>query len=302
MKTSICILTKHERTYLEEILNMILKQTEQDFEVNIIDSSGIAEASEKYKIDPRIKTYYIKTTEFGHGKTRNLACSISDGEFITFIVDDAIPVDDRWLENILRNFTDNNVGAVYSRQIPRNTASVEEKYFYYLNFPTNKKAMRNSKKITHEDIFFSNSSSSIRKILIEKFPFDETLIMCEDQKFAYEILNSGYSTVYEPLSVVIHSHNYNLRQTFQRYFDSSHSLNQILKNKITAMYMTTLNKFVKELFYITRYHPIKLPYSVIIILTKIIGAGLGAHTDKLPLYLKKKMSLHKYYWPNTSKY
>lgn len=301
MKTSICILTRHERTYLEQILDMILKQTEQDFEVNIIDSSGIDKASEKYKIDPRIKTYYIKPTEFGHGKTRNFACEISGGEYITFIVDDAIPLNDKWLESLLKNFKDTNVGGVYSRQIPRDTSSIEERYFYYLNFPKQRITSKSSEKITHKDIFFSNSSSSIRKNLIEKFPFDESLIMCEDQKFAYEILNSGYSTVYEPLSEVIHSHNYNLEQTFQRYFDSSYSLNKILEDKIIAMYLTTLNKFIKEALYITIHNPIKLPYSIVTILTKIIGSGFGAHADKLPLYLKRKMSLHKYYWSNTLK-
>jgi len=124
--------------------------------------------------------------------------------------------------------------------------------------------------------------------------------MCEDQKFTYEILKSGYSTVYEPLSMVIHSHNYNLKQTFQRYFDSAHSFKKILGRNTLPMYLDILNKLTKEMFYITMYHPIRLPQSTIIIITKIIAAGFGAHTNKLPLYFKKKMSLHKYYWSNTS--
>jgi len=62
--------------------------------------------------------------------------------------------------------------------------------------------------------FFSNVSAAIRRDLLMKFPFDEELIMSEDQQVSRDLLNAGYAVVYAPASVVIHSHNYSLRTCF----------------------------------------------------------------------------------------
>ena len=58
-------------------------------------------------------------------------------------------------------------------------------------------------------------------------PFDEDLIMSEDQQFSRDVIAAGHAVVYQPQSVVVHSHNYSLATCFRRYFDSVYSLTLI---------------------------------------------------------------------------
>lgn len=57
----------------------------------------------------------------------------------------------------------------------------------------------------------------MRKELVLKFKFKEDLIMSEDQAWAKNVIENGYKIVYNPKSVVYHSHNYSLMQVFQRF-------------------------------------------------------------------------------------
>jgi rhamnosyltransferase len=70
-------------------------------------------------------------------------------------------------------------------------------------------------ELTLEDVFFSNVSSAARKKTLERFPFDEELIMSEDQKFSKDLLEDGLTVAYVPESVVIHSHAYSLTDVFR---------------------------------------------------------------------------------------
>ena len=226
IKISIFIPTKNAGKEFEKTLNQISIQDNKSFEVIIVDSSPTNQTikiTEKFKDKFPLKIYKIPPEEFGHGKTRNLALKYSSksSEFIVFLTQDAIPANNRWLSNLLSNFKDAKIAGVFSRQIPKKNARITEVFFYKENFP-NKKIIRPSKNynIFPYNIFFSNVSSAIRKDLLEKYPFDETLIMSEDQKWAKTIIQKGYKTIYEPKSIVIHSHNYTLKQTFQRYFIS----------------------------------------------------------------------------------
>ena len=39
--------------------------------------------------------------EFSHGGTRNLGVELTEGEYIAFLTQDALPVDDSWLFNLV---------------------------------------------------------------------------------------------------------------------------------------------------------------------------------------------------------
>ena len=57
--------------------------------------------------------------EFGHGKTRNYGASKGSGTFIVFLTQDALPVDEFWLENLLNAMQlDENAVGGFGRHLP----------------------------------------------------------------------------------------------------------------------------------------------------------------------------------------
>ena len=161
MKASIVILTKNAGNSFYYTLSNIFSQTFKDFEVIIIDSGSEDRTLEIAREFPA-KIYKIPPEEFGHGKTRNLAAKLAHGEFIVYLTQDAIPANEFWLSNLLRNFQDSSIGAAFSRQIPRKNSSAMEFFFYNHHFP-DRRIIRPENKRFIDRIFFSNVSSCIRK-------------------------------------------------------------------------------------------------------------------------------------------
>jgi len=242
----------------------------------------------------------IPIEEFSHGRARNLGAREARGEFVVLLTQDALPRDDAWLSKLLAPFADERVGAVYSRQVPREDAPPTEIFFLHYHFPP-RQTMRREKKgdtpLAFKDVFFSNVSAAIRRSLLLKHPFDENLIMSEDQQFARDLLEAGYATVYQPDSVVIHSHAYSLRHAFRRYFDSVYSLTVIFpRHDMGTSASIGLNYLRLEAAYIARHHPFYLPYYFLYTLAKTGGTICGHFAERLPKPLLKRLSLHSYHW------
>jgi len=299
IQASIFIPTKNPGPEFEDILKGIFAQKKVKFEVVIVDSGSnqrILNMISKYPI----KLYCIKPEEFGHGKTRNLALKYTEGEYIVFMTQDAVPANDLWLYNLFGGFTDEKVAGVFSRQIPRADARATEVFFYQHHF-SGQRIIRpkQGRENFLDKVFFSNVSSCVRRDIFEKYSFNESLIMSEDQQWSHDVLRAGYQTVYEPSSSVVHSHHYSLQQTAKRYFDSSFSLRQIfgadfkILTKASAVYATG------EFRYALKQNPGQIFYLFLFNLARTAGTFLGWHGERLPDWLKRKVSMHSYYWKKT---
>src|SRR5690606_404543 len=85
-------------TYLDEILKSIYKQKiDKSFEVLIIDSGSADDTLEIIGRYPKVRLHKIPNSEFGHGKTRQLAAEMAKGEIIVYLSHDATPSHNRWL-------------------------------------------------------------------------------------------------------------------------------------------------------------------------------------------------------------
>lgn len=294
---TIFIPTKNAGNNFNKVLQQISKQKE-NYELIIVDSGSTDETLkiiDNWENKIPLKLYQINPKEFGHGKTRNLSIKYAKGELIAFLSQDAIPKNELWLTNLVKNFNKKNIGGVFSKQIPRLNANLTEKFFCQQNYPNHQIIRPLNNKNTLDNIFFSNVSSCMRKELLQKFPFNEKLIMSEDQEWAKTIIENNYQTIYEPSSIVIHSHNYNLNETFQRYFDSALSLNQIF-GKFNNFTSKGSRYMRKEFYFILKNKPLFIPYLILHNITKILATTLGINEKRLSKSLKKKFSMHKYYW------
>jgi len=306
---SIIMLTRNAGNQFNNTLEAIFKQvTKYKKEVIVIDTASTDDTLNIAK-EFDVKIVNITKEEFGHGKTRNYGAKIANGEFLVFITQDALPKGKDWLDNLLKPFSQKQVVGVYARQIPRDDASPFEKYFLTKRYPDIFHS-KNLKKILGpiklENIFFSNVCSAIRRKALLKIPFDEDLIMSEDQQWAKEVILAGYSIAYQPKAIVIHSHTYKLPMVFRRFFDSGVSFKQMkdkgefsLKLTEQGLLKDGLHHLKMEIKYLKKHgYGFLIPYDLVYNLMKYVGIEAGKRNHLFPKKLRKKMSLHSGFWEN----
>jgi rhamnosyltransferase len=300
MQISIILLTKNAGRIFSEVLEKLFDCNGIDKAEILMIDSGSTDLTKKYARQyAKIQLSEIKSSDFGHGKTRNLGASLAKGDILIFLVQDAIPAYPHFLEKLIAPFSDPQVAGVYGRQLPQPATNPIEQIFLESTYP-DIPAIRThnlSGQLSIDSIFFSNVNSAIRRRVWEQVPFDESLIMSEDQQWAKEVLLKGYSVVYEPCAAVLHAHNYGLRQVFQRNFDSGCSLRGVVKDTWSHMARYELNFLragTRQLA--QRGSASHIPYFLLHEAARSLGFALGQQSHLLPVRVNRRLSLHKYYW------
>jgi glycosyltransferase involved in cell wall biosynthesis len=235
MSASIVLLTYNGEKYLEEVLQMIQRQKMPAFEIIAIDS-GSSDSTLEILQKFRVRVHRILKSEFNHARTRNLGATMSSGQYIIFLTQDATPADQCWLEELLRPFRDlENVVGTYSKQIPRPHSDLLEVCDIKQSFPNQQevKSVAGKVRLTRKEflrlIHFSNSSSAYERQLLLQNPFREDLEMAEDQEWAKRVIEKGFTIVYQPESVVLHSHEHNLHEKYLRSMTLGRSFSKFLQ-------------------------------------------------------------------------
>jgi len=295
MKFSIFIPTKNAGPRFAETLTAIFAQEEKSFEVIAVDSGSTDGTLDVIRGFP-VRLYQIPPSEFGHGRTRNLAGKYAAGDYVVFMSQDAMPASPQWLSSFIARWDDRVAGA-YSRQLPRPDASAGERFFCGTHYPpvaTRRPRRRPAKR--PEEFFFSDVSSCLRRDLLMQYPLDDSIIMSEDHEWAKRIIAAGYATLYEPESAVIHSHSYSALETFKRYFDTAYVLKLINGRYMHFLTGKGLLYMARELVYVTANHPRELPATIAADAAKSAGTFLGLYARFLPHRLNRRLSMHSYYW------
>ncbi len=297
---SIIIPTRNGERDIEKCLTGIFAQDNVPlYEVIVIDSGSSDDTLNIVRKFP-VNLTEIKPHEFGHGKTRNLGASLAKGKYLVYLTQDAIPANGRWLQKLVRNLDrDDKVAGVYSRWLPRADADPLEAGWIWHTF-TPIKETRGLDGLSPEDCrtymprmgLFSDVSSSIRKAVWEEIPFDETLTFGEDQQWARNALEAGHSIVYEPESIVYHSHRYSITEYFKKSFDKGRSFKKIANTRHSLLAIlasiplgwTTVHR---SGFRASSY---RLIYASMVRVFGAIGESMGSHDSFIPKVLKRRIS------------
>ncbi len=301
MRISVIIPTKNAEKSLNKLLLKLRQQSLKAEQLIIVDSSS-KDATPEIAIRFDAQLIQIREEEFDHGRARNLGASISTGNILVFMTQDAIPADKDLLRKLTYPFDQDLVGASYARQIPKPDANPVEIYFRTFNYP-NKKIIKEIKRVPDLGIktfFFSNVCSAIRKDVFEEIGgFPEDVVINEDMLFASRLLKKGYKIVYEPSAVVYHSHNYSFFSLFKRYFDIGVFMKSFSKNGLVekegAKYLFGLIKFL------IKNRPIWIPYAFANTGIRFLGYRLGLIEKYIPPKIKSKISLNKNFWRRDAK-
>ena len=297
---SVVIPTLNAEAWLPDLLKALGKQKPlPPDEVIIIDSESTD--STRHVANGFPKTRVETITNFSHGRARNMGVRLAQGEFIVLMSQDAVPLDEYWLCNLLDTFANPHVAAAFSRQVPRDGASPMEEFFLATHFPSSDTIYTQRKGheslMFQRDVFFSNVSSAIRRSVALQHPFDESLIMSEDQQFARDVILAKHVVAYNPRSIVTHSHNYTFRSAVGRYFDSVYSLRQIFpRHSLVVSCKMGLYYLSREAVEIVRNHPSQAPRYAMYVAAKSLGTLLGHIAERIPSELAARISLHPRYW------
>ena len=225
---TVVILTFNGEEFLEELFESLRSQeSKYSFEVLVIDSGSKDRTLEIVKKANEVRLVEIPNSEFGHGKTRNLAVELSDSRYVAFLTQDAVPAHPHWLDALLEPFElFEKVTCVFGKQIPRPdcvTPVKREVESVFQSFGDDASlSLQRKSEITEKfniiNTFMSDVNSAVRKSAIAEVPFQD-LDYAEDQALGTDHLNHGWIKAYSPLGSVFHSHNYPLVKYFKRKVD-----------------------------------------------------------------------------------
>ena len=299
-QVSIIILTKNAGSLFQEVLRCLFNCVGIDETEIILVDSGSRDLTLNYaKRYRQIHIHCILPGEFGHGRTRNLGATLSKGDILIFLVQDASPTTPDFLARLVTPLKQPLVAAAYGRQLPRATANPVEQFYLQATYPdlSQTRQFDSSSQPNIHSIFFSNVCSAIKRQVWEQVPFDESLIMSEDQQWAKAVLQKGFSIVYEPAAAVWHSHNYGLKQVLQRNFDSGCSLRGVVGDSLSQMVAYELIHLRAGIKHLVREGKAAwMPYFILREAVRCFGFFFGKISHLLPAWIKIHLSLHKYYW------
>jgi rhamnosyltransferase len=235
---TVAVLTYNGERYLDRILTAVLAQrVDGEVDVLVIDSGSTDSTLSIVARHPQVRLHQIPNTEFGHGKTRNLAAQLARGTYVAFLTHDAIPTDERWLSNLLEPFALNkSIVAVTGKQVPRTDCFPVQKYeitglFQQLGSAAGLTLYRDdpfvAPRVAHLISFYSDvNAASPRDFLLRTIPYRD-VPYAEDQLFGKDVIDAGFTKAYAARAAVEHSNDLTRREYGRRIFDETVGLRRI---------------------------------------------------------------------------
>ncbi len=191
-RASVLIPVKNGGALLGEVLDAVLAQsTPWPFEVVVVDS-GSRDGSVECARQRGVRVELIPAAEFGHGRTRNYLASLSRGDFLVFITQDARPADAHWLRHLVEgcDSAPDVAGAFGPHRAHPGARHVTERelaeHFAGFGSVLSRVQLEDRERFDREVgyrqwlHFFSNNNSCLRRSVWEKLPFPDVMF-AEDQ-------------------------------------------------------------------------------------------------------------------------
>lgn len=259
----ICPLYNAEKYILSLNKSLLMQKKIEIAEIKYILTES-KDNTEQLLIKNKIKYKKIRKDEFSHSLTREKEALESNSDILVFVTQDIIIEDEFWLYNLIKDINDNDIVATYSRQLTK--FDNIEKYTRESNYPSYDiiKSKVDINRYGLKTFFFSDAASAISTKIFKKLNgYDgKKLPISEDMYIAYKIIMNGYKIKYCSNSIVYHSHDFTLKEIYERY-------------KLTG-------KFFKENSYLDQYG------------TTGSGAGLAKYILKRILQEKRIDLLFRY--------
>ncbi|MFN2147057.1 MAG: glycosyltransferase family 2 protein [Anaerolineales bacterium] len=297
---SVIIPTLNAAGHLPELLRALEAQSLQPLEIILIDSSS-EDSTRDIARQAGCRLEVIPREAFDHGGTRNQAARIARGEILVFLTQDALPADGEFLQQLLEPLITGAATASTARQIASETASPLEVFSRQSSYPGHSRlgSLTADTESGSTAITFSNAASAVKRTVFEQLGgFPEGLVVNEDMLFYTRLLRAGYTVAYRASAVVIHSHNFSLREQFQRYFDIGCFMSQA-EEELGDLQLGNrgLQFALGQIAYLIRQRRwFWIPRSLFESCTKLLAYALGHFAYLLPASIAMHLSRQKSHW------
>ena len=218
---SIIIRTLNEEKYLKELLESIKHQSSVKYNIEtVIVDSGSSDNTLLIARSYDCKITFIKKDEFTFGRSLNIGCDFSKGDFLVFISGHCIPTDSDWISNLIEPL-ENECQYVYGKQVGRDKTKFSERQIF-------KKYFQEKSRIPQQGFFCNNANAAIRRDIWERFRFDESLTGLEDMELSKRLVLHGHLIGYVSNAAVYHIHDEVWRGVRIRYEREAIALQTIM--------------------------------------------------------------------------
>jgi glycosyltransferase involved in cell wall biosynthesis len=253
---SVFIPTKNAGAEFVEVLSRLARQKGvQEIEIMVADS-GSSDLTPAIAKSYGARVISIDPGTFNHGETRNVGIEIAGGDFLLYLTQDALPIGDDFIRNMLRILIENpDVAAVTCKQVPRSDTDLfcswsMAKHYDMLNLLDDKimgaeRAEKLSPLQKRSLSSLDNVCTLYRKDVLARYRF-RGLQFAEDLDLGVRLIEDGYRIAFLASTAVIHSHNRPPFYSLKRSYIDAKCLNEIFPNTSIAIH-SHLSDAIKDI-------------------------------------------------------
>lgn len=197
--------------YIKDCIEAVLSQTFPVDEIFLIDDGpgdDTVRIASKYPI-----TIVKRSQKLGLPSARNVAVQKAKNEFVAAVDADCAPEPD-WLEKLMDNFADKDIGGVGGRLIEKYTDSAAD-LWRSLRMPQH----WGDKKIINPDFLFGCNHVFRKDVITKAGGYNEKYSRSnEDGDLSRRLKKNGYKIIYEPEAKAYHLRKDSIGSVFRTYW------------------------------------------------------------------------------------
>ncbi|NRB22159.1 glycosyltransferase [Shewanella sp.] len=208
-RLAIIMRSKNSAWVIANTLAALHSQDFQDYDLILVDS-GSTDTTLDIARFYDCQLIHIEPGDYYPGKVLNQAIEQCQADILVFLNSDAVLLRDDSLSHLLDAFNAPDTVAAFGRQIPRPEAHQWVKRDYATSFPAT--------GTPPSWITLSLPFAAMRRQYWLQHPFYEDAWGSEDTEWGHWAQTCGYKIAYVPQALLMHSHNYTLKQLYGRRF------------------------------------------------------------------------------------
>ena len=224
LKVSVIIPTYNRKNELQILLHSLNRQTfpPARYEIIIVDdgsSDGTGEWLIKQKDQFEVSTTFYTQIRGGPGAARNAGMDKAQGDIFAFTDTDCV-AEPEWLEQLIKPFASDTVGAVGGSEIINDNDPLLMRCFHYLmTAPLTTGGLRGKKGKRLAHFYPRTFNMAISRKAYEQTGGFKPLFHAEDIELSYRIKKEGFDLVYEDTARVYHKRRNTVSQFVRQLFN-----------------------------------------------------------------------------------